>query len=175
MNLALQIFSTGDLIRLGIIAGAIIIAGVAMPSFGSLLNFTALALVLFVGGTYARALALNGALPGDLAREDWHKFLSMDGRHLLTYAVSFAILVAVVRILRGLVVRDGGRSSRSRSTGPAMMSMNSAPSTAMGHGFAGNAVSDSHGHDDHGHGSDAHGHDDHGHDDHGHASKAHAH
>jgi hypothetical protein len=105
LNAALQIFSAGDLIRLALLAAILILTGFLMPSFGSILNATFLALVAFVAAMYVRGLLTQGQDPMGLAKSDWNAFLGLDGKTLFVYALSFAIIISAVFFVRTAIRR----------------------------------------------------------------------
>jgi hypothetical protein len=105
-NIAVQIFSTDDWVRLAIIAVVIIAGGFFMSSFGQLLNTTALALLVVAAALFARTMMAAGA--GDVQTElqkVWDAFLAMDMKTLLAWVLSFAVLIGIVHLVRSLVMR----------------------------------------------------------------------
>jgi hypothetical protein len=105
-NMAVQIFSTDDWVRLVIIAVIVIAGGFFMSSFGQLLNTTVLALIVFVIATMVRAeMAPDAPDFGTLLQQDWDTFLAMDVKTLLVWFLSFAVLIAIVHGIRSLVFR----------------------------------------------------------------------
>jgi len=102
----LAIATGGDYIALAIIIVAAFVAGWAMPGFGSIVTGTFAALVLLGLAVFARgALAAGGRNVGALARTDWDHLLRLPVHDLLTYAVALAILVALAKIVRSVVMR----------------------------------------------------------------------
>ncbi len=104
-NAALQIFSSADMIRLALLVVILILAGFLMPSFGSILNATFLALVAFVAAMYMRGLLDQGQDPMGLAKSDWNAFLGLDGKTLFVYALSFAVIISAVFFVRSAIRR----------------------------------------------------------------------
>jgi hypothetical protein len=104
-NAALAVFSTADVIRLVILAAVLIVSGFLMPSFGSILNATFLALVAFVVALYVRSLTAGGQDAMGLIKSDWNAFLTLDGKTLFVYALSFAVIITVVFFIRSIVSR----------------------------------------------------------------------
>lgn len=101
----LNVFNATDLIRLALMVIILALAGFLMPSFSSILNATALALVTFVAAIYVRALLGGGQDAMGLAKSDWNAFLALDGKTLFVYALSFAVAISAVFFIRSLINR----------------------------------------------------------------------
>jgi hypothetical protein len=102
---AVQVFSATDLIRLSLLVIILLLAGFLMPSFGSILNATALALVAFAAAMYVRSLMGGGQDAVGLAKSDWDSFLALDGKTLFVYALSFAVVISAVFFVRAMFSR----------------------------------------------------------------------
>ncbi|MGB8363387.1 MAG: hypothetical protein ACLQUZ_17910 [Rhizomicrobium sp.] len=98
------IVTTGDWITLAIMAVVALAAGFAMQNFGSIVTATFAALVVFGLATFMRA-AVGAKDAVALAKTDWHGLLGLTVHNLLAYAIAFAVVIAVVHIVRSLVVR----------------------------------------------------------------------
>jgi hypothetical protein len=102
----LAIATSGDYVSLGIMAIIALAAGFAMQDFGSLITATVGALTIFAIAIYVRAIvSVKGASAAALAQSDWHNLLGVTFHTLLAYAISFAIVISAVRIVRTLVGR----------------------------------------------------------------------
>ena len=102
----LQIFSASDIIRLTLLVMVLLLAGFLMPSYGSILNATALALLAFAGALYVRSLMMGGDKDAvALAQDNWNLFLALDAKTLFVYALSFAVAISLVFFLRSAVSR----------------------------------------------------------------------
>jgi hypothetical protein len=101
----LQVFSTTDMIRLSLLVLILLLTGFLMPSYGSILNATALALIAFAGALYIRGLIAGGQDAVALAQENWNSFLALDGKTLFVYALSFAVVISAVFLLRSTMSR----------------------------------------------------------------------
>ena len=101
----LQIFSASDIIRLTLLVMVLLLAGFLMPSFGSILNATALALLAFAGALYVRSLMSSEQDAVALAQDNWNQFLALDAKTLFVYALSFAVAISLVFFLRSAVSR----------------------------------------------------------------------
>ena len=56
---------------------------------------------------YVRALvSVKGASASALAQSDWHNLLGVTFHTVLAYAITFAIVISVVRIVRTLINRS---------------------------------------------------------------------
>lgn len=100
----MAIISSSDTVTLVIMAVVVIGAGFAMQSMGSLVTATFGALVLFGLATFVRASLTSKNTVG-LAQSDWHSLLALQVQVLLSYAVAFAVVIAVVHYVRSLVMR----------------------------------------------------------------------
>ncbi|HEY8697858.1 MAG TPA: hypothetical protein VIM02_09585 [Rhizomicrobium sp.] len=100
------VFTSADMITLAIIVVIALAAGFMMESMGSLVTMTVGALVVFGLATYARAIAMGGGKDaGAVAQTDWHNLLGLQVQVLLAYAIAFAVVIAVVHLIRSLVWR----------------------------------------------------------------------
>lgn len=105
-NMAVQIFSTDDWVRLVIIAVIVIAGGFFMQGFGQLLNTTVLALIIYVVAMMVRAMMAAGAPDfGTLLQQYWDQFMAMDVKTLLVYVLTFGVLIAIVHGIRSAVMR----------------------------------------------------------------------
>ena len=98
------IFTSSDVVTLIIMAVVAIGVGFAMQSMGSLITATVGALVLFGLATFVRAV-IGGKSATALAQADWHSLLALQVQVLLSYAIAFAVVIAVVHYVRSLVMR----------------------------------------------------------------------
>ena len=105
-NMAVQIFSTDDWVRLVIIAVVVIAGGFFMQGFGQLLNTTVLALIVYVVAMAVRDM-MAAAAPdvSTLINQYWDAFLAMDVKTLLVWFLTFAVLIGIVHGIRSLVLR----------------------------------------------------------------------
>lgn len=98
------IFTAGDSVTLVIMAAIALVTGYLMETFGSIVTSTFAALVLFALATYVRGVAVTGGKDAEtLARTDWHYLLGLSVHHLLAYAITFAIVIAAVHLVRSRV------------------------------------------------------------------------
>ena len=73
---ALAVFSATDVIRLVILVVILLVAGLLMPSFGTILNATLVALVAFVVALYLRWLSSRRGGCHGARQADWNAFLA---------------------------------------------------------------------------------------------------
>lgn len=100
------IFTSADMITLGIIIVIALAAGFMMESLGSLVTMTFAALVVFAVATYLRAIAMGGGKDASaVAQTDWHNLLGLQVQVILAYAIAFAVVIAIVHFIRSLVLR----------------------------------------------------------------------
>ena len=91
------IVTSADMITLGIGVVILLAAGFVMQGFDSLISF---GLAGFV-----RAVTIGGQKAAEFATTDWHNFTTLNGLTLLAYALTFAVGIAVVHLVRSLVIR----------------------------------------------------------------------
>jgi hypothetical protein len=99
------IVSHSDMITLAIIAVIAIAAGFMMDGFASLITVTVIALVAFGAAGYLRGVALGGQNASAFATTTLHSLEVAQMLTVLAYAVIFAIVIAVVNVVRSLVLR----------------------------------------------------------------------
>jgi uncharacterized membrane protein HdeD (DUF308 family) len=97
--------SAHDYITLALIAVIAIAAGFMMQGMGSLVNTTVVALVVFGLALFVRGITMGGQNAAALADKDWHALLGWSVSGLLAYAILFAVVIAVVQVVRSLVMR----------------------------------------------------------------------
>ena len=95
-----------DVVTMAIAAILILAAGLAIRSFGALLNATLVALIGFGIAQFIRGVVQGGTDPGALARTGWQNFLALTMPVLLTYVVCFALLIAIIHAIRSLITGD---------------------------------------------------------------------
>jgi hypothetical protein len=100
------IVTSGDYVTLGIIVVIALAIGFVMQEFSSLITATIGALAIFVIAIYVRALvSVKGAGASALAQSDWHNLLGVTFHTVLAYAITFAIVITAVRLVRSLINR----------------------------------------------------------------------
>jgi hypothetical protein len=99
------IITSADPITLGIAAVVLLAAGFMMQGIESLATTTLLAMLAFGLLGYVRAVTLGKQNAAAFATTDWHNFASSTGLTLLAYAITFAVVIAIVNLVRGLVIR----------------------------------------------------------------------
>jgi hypothetical protein len=100
------IVTSGDYIALVIIAVIALALGFTMQGMGSLVSSTVSALALFAVAVFIRGVATaHGKGAGALAMSDWGSLQAVTFHTLLAYAILFAIVIAVVQIIRSVVAR----------------------------------------------------------------------
>ena len=104
-HIVLSVYGSADMITLGIMIVIVLAAGVIMQGFEAIVTTTVVALILFGLAGYVRAVALNGQNAAKLAEVQWHGFLGMTMQTLLAYAVTFAVGIAIIHLVRSLVSR----------------------------------------------------------------------
>ena len=104
-NGIVSIFTSADMITLGIMIVIVLAAGFIMQGFEALVATTLVALILFGLAGYVRAVAMNGANAAQLAESQWHGFLTMPMQTLISYAIAFAIGIGIIHLVRSLVIR----------------------------------------------------------------------
>jgi len=105
LNVVIGVFSTEDMIQLGVLLAVMLLAGLFMPNIGSIVTTTFVALVLFALAMFVRGVVLDGQDAATLAEMDWQNFLALEVKVLFAYAVAFAVVISVVFFVRSLVSR----------------------------------------------------------------------
>lgn len=98
------IITSSDAITLGIMAVIALGAGYMMQNYGSIVTTTFVALVAFALAGYVRAI-VGGQNAEAYAQTDWHNFLGLHMMTLLSYALTFAIVISLVHAVRSIVQR----------------------------------------------------------------------
>ena len=103
---AVQGIITGaDWITLAIIAVVAIVGGFAIQGLNSILSATVMALIGYVLLLFVRAVTLGKQDFMAYAHTGWHAILNVSMLSLIAYAVIFAVLIAVVNLIRSAVFR----------------------------------------------------------------------
>ena len=98
------IILTSGMVPLIIMAVIALAAGFMMQNFSSILSATVIAMIAFALATFGYAVA-RGASAAASAQADWHNFLGLHTLTLLAYAITFAVAISVVHVVRSLVMR----------------------------------------------------------------------
>lgn len=98
------IVASADVVTLVIMAVIALGAGFMMQSFGSIVTTTFVALLAFALAGYVRAVTAGGQNAAAYAQTDWHGFLGLQMLTLVAYALTFAVVIAVVHFVRSLVL-----------------------------------------------------------------------
>lgn len=102
----LAIFTSGDYVSLAIMIVIALAIGFMMQELSSIITATVGALVLFGVATFVRAVvSVKNANASALAQSDWHDFLGLTMHSLIAYAITFAIVIGVVHLVRSMVAR----------------------------------------------------------------------
>lgn len=99
------IFAHPDWITYAIIAVIALAAGFMMDGIGSLISVTVIALAVFGIAGYVRGVAMGGQNASAYATQTLHNFEVLQMLTVLAYAVVFAVVIAVVNVVRQLVLR----------------------------------------------------------------------
>jgi hypothetical protein len=99
------IVTSADWITLLIAAVVLLAAGFLMQGMEALLTTTLLAMLAFGLLGYVRAVTVGKQNAAAYATTDWHNFATTTGLTLLAYAVVFAVVIAVVHLVRSLIFR----------------------------------------------------------------------
>jgi hypothetical protein len=103
-NTILHIVHSADTIQLVLMAVVALGAGFMMMELGAVVTTTLIALVAYAVLTFIRAVALQHADASALLTADWKAFETMQALVLLSYAILFGVVIAVVSTIRGLVL-----------------------------------------------------------------------
>jgi hypothetical protein len=80
-------------------------AGFAMQGPDSFISTTIFAMVAFGLAGFVRAVTIGGHKATEFATTDWHDFTILNGPTLLAYALTFAVGIATVHLVRSVVIR----------------------------------------------------------------------
>ena len=98
------IVTSGDYIALGIIVVIALALAFATENLGSLVTATVAGLALFAVALFIRGVATaHGKGAAELAKTDWNSLQAVTFHTILAYAILFAIVIAVVQIIRSVV------------------------------------------------------------------------
>ncbi|HEY2034486.1 MAG TPA: hypothetical protein VGH02_12445 [Rhizomicrobium sp.] len=100
----LNIVHSADPITLVLMAVAAIGAGFMMMDLSGVVTSALIALIAFAVLNFIRAVALQHADAGALLTADWKAFEAMHGLVLLSYAILFGVVIAIVSTVRSLVL-----------------------------------------------------------------------
>lgn len=98
------IILSGDWVTLAIMVVIALGAGFMMQNYASIITTTFVALIAFALAGYVRAIA-GGQNAEAYAQTDWHNFLGLHMLTLVSYALTFAIVISVVHAIRSIVQR----------------------------------------------------------------------
>ena len=99
------IVRSSDAVTLIIMVIVAVGTGFVMRGMSSLVTATFGALVLFGVANFVRG-AIAGKSAAALAQSDWHSLLALQVHVLLAYAIAFAMVIAIVRVIRSAERRD---------------------------------------------------------------------
>lgn len=97
------IVTAADYWSLGIAVVVILAAGFMIEGLAAVVGATFWSLIAFALLGYIKAVTVGGQNFTAYAQTDWHKFLALDMLTLVAYAVIFAVLIAVVNLIRSAV------------------------------------------------------------------------
>ena len=100
----LNIVHSADTIQLVLMAVVALGAGFMMMELGAVVTTTLIALVAYAVLTFILAVVLQHADAGALLTADWKAFEAMTALALLSYAILFGVVIAVVSTIRGRVL-----------------------------------------------------------------------
>jgi hypothetical protein len=95
---------SGDWKMLAIMAVIALAAGYTMPSLGSVLSTTVIALVAFALVEYALAITIGKQSPAGYAAADWEAFKHLAMLTLLAYGVVFAVAIGIFHTAKTLIL-----------------------------------------------------------------------
>jgi hypothetical protein len=103
-NTIQTIVHSADTIQLVLMAVVALGAGFMMMELSSVVSTTLIALVAYAILNFLRAIVLQHADITGLLTADWKAFEIMTGLVILSYAILFGVVIAVVSTIRGLVL-----------------------------------------------------------------------
>jgi hypothetical protein len=105
INHILGVFQSQDQIGLIAMAAIVVIAGLMLGAFGSLIRFTLIALVVFAGVMIARKVIMDGAEPVSLVQQSGNDFAAMSMGTFLIYFVAFAVVIGAIYFIKSMIRR----------------------------------------------------------------------
>ncbi len=99
------IITSPDHISFALLIVIAIAAGFMMQGLNSLVSTTFVALLAFALAGYLKAVTLGGQNATAYAQTDWHNFLGLQMLTLLAYAITLAVVIAIVHAIRSMVLR----------------------------------------------------------------------
>ena len=103
-NTIQSIVHSADTIQLVLMAVVALGAGFMMMELGSVVSMTVVALIVYAILNFIRAIVLQHADITGLLTADWKAFEVMTGLVILSYAILFGVVIAIVSTVRGLVL-----------------------------------------------------------------------
>ena len=99
-----SIVHSADTIQLVLMAVVALGAGFMMMELGSVVSTTVVALIVYAILNFIRAIVLQHADITGLLTADWKAFEVMTGLVIISYAILFGVVIAIVSTVRGLVL-----------------------------------------------------------------------
>ncbi|HSC60635.1 MAG TPA: hypothetical protein VLC29_05350 [Rhizomicrobium sp.] len=103
-NTIQSIVHSADTIQLVLMAVVALGAGFMMMELGSVVSTTVVALIAYAILNFIRAIVLQHADITGLLTADWKAFEVMTGLVIISYAILFGVVIAIVSTVRGLVL-----------------------------------------------------------------------
>lgn len=103
-NTIQHIVHSADAIQLGLMAVVAIGAGFMMMDLSGVVTTTLIALIGYAVLLFLRAVVLQHADLSATLTADWKAFETMQALVLLSYAILFGVVIAVISTIRGLVL-----------------------------------------------------------------------
>jgi hypothetical protein len=103
-NTIQHIVHSADAIQLGLMAVVALAAGFMMMDLGSVVTTTLIALVVYAALIFLRAVVLQHADFSATLTADWKAFEVMQALLILSYAILFGVVIAIISTIRGLVL-----------------------------------------------------------------------
>lgn len=96
--------TSGDWVGLAIIVVIAVAAGMLVQHASAILSATVGALVIFALATFVRGvMSVKNANASAIAQSDWNHLLKLPVHDLIVYAIAFAVLIAIVHVIRQVV------------------------------------------------------------------------
>jgi hypothetical protein len=105
INYVTNVFQGQDQIGWAAMLAIVVIAGLMLGAFGSLIRFTLIALVVFGGVMLARRIFMDGAEPVALVQQSGNDFAGMPIGTFLVYFVAFAVVIGAVYLVKSMIRR----------------------------------------------------------------------
>lgn len=106
MNYISSVFTAQDQIGLAAMAVIVLVAGLMLGGFSSIVRFTLGALAVFGIAMIGRKILMDGGEPVGTVQQTGEQFLQLSMGTFLVYFVAFAVVIAAIYLVKSTVQRN---------------------------------------------------------------------